>query len=243
MNYIVTSEQVREYLTLNPTGATSRYSDDTINSNIRAAQSQLEALCHRYIYDHPGVTWATTTLLQATVALPGFRAITSCTWGGVTLQVAFPGDGSSGASAWALLEQSPGMPDDIGNRLATGLQFRPWRVDNDRPWYYADPSWWDKALDSPFYPGNWGGGYAYTSMPNDLTIVGDGGYEPGQEPDLVRQAVKALAAWYTMRPASIFANVANTPGGGSLAYSEMPVEVTTLVRDWGVTGTQVQSVG
>ena len=43
--------------------------------------------------------------------------------------------------------------------------------------WLADRGWWDKALDSPFYPGNWGGGYAWTSMPDDLVITGDAGFD------------------------------------------------------------------
>jgi len=240
MNYIVTAGQVRDYLVLNSPGSTSKYSDETVNSNIRAAQSKLERDCHRFFYDHPGVTWAGTTLLQATMAIPGFRTFTSVTWGGSTLSVAVPGDGNASPSAWGLLEPTEGVEDLY--RLVVGLQFRPWRVDNDRSWYFADSLWWDKALDSPFYPGNYGGGYAWTSMPNDLIIVGDGGYTPGHEPDAVRQAVKVLAAWYTLRPASLLANVTNTGGGGSLTVSELPGEVLEFVAEWKI-GTQAQSGG
>jgi hypothetical protein len=239
VNYIVTAGQVRDYLELNSPGTSSRYSDETIGSNLRAAQSFLEAECRRYFYDHPGVTWAKTTLLQAQVDLPGFRSFTSVTWGGSTLSVCVPGDGNDNCSAWGLWEDTPGAPDT--GRLVVALQFRPWRVDNDRPWYYADSLWWDKALDSPFYPGNYGGGYAYTSMPNDLVIVGDGGYAPGNEPEALKQAVKVLAAWYTMRPASIMGNMAKTPTG-SIAYSELPPEVQIFIAGWKV-GQQVASVG
>lgn len=240
MNLIVTPDQVRDYLELNSPGSTSRYSDATIGSNIRAAQSYLERACHRYFYDHPGVTWARTTLLAAQVSIPGFRSFSSVTWGGVTLSVGLPGDGNASPSAWGLWEPTEGLGDAA--RLVVALQFRPWRADQDRPWYYADAGWWDKALDSPFYPGNFGGGYAWTSMPNDLVITGDGGYAAGTEPDAVVQVVKTLAAWYTMRPASLMAQVAMTPGGGSLDYGEMPPEVMRFVADWKI-GEQVASVG
>lgn len=230
MNYIVTAAQVRDYLVLNSPGSTSKYSDETVNSNIRAAQGYLERECRRFFYDHPGITWSGTTMLQASMALPGFRSFTSCTWGGTTLSIAIPGDGNTSPSAWGLLEPSTGVED--GHRLVVGLQFRPWRTDGDRPWWYADAGWWDKGLDSPFYPGNYGGGYAYTSMPNDLLIVGDGGYEPGHEPDPVKQIVKVLAAWYTLRPASVLAQVANTGGGGSLSYPDLPPEVGQFIAQW-----------
>lgn len=240
MNYIVTPDQVREWLVLNSPGSSSKYSDETVGSNIRAAQSYLERECRRYFYDHPGVTWSGTTLLQAQVALPGFRSFTSCTWGATIMDVAIPGDGKTSPSAWGILEPTEGLED--GQALVVGIQFRPWRVDGDRPWYYADSQWWDKALDSPFYPGNYGGGYAWTSMPNDLIIVGDGGYEPGNEPWAVRQVVKTLAGWNTLRPASVLAGMANTGGGGSLSYTELPAEVLEFISDWKL-GTQAQSAG
>lgn len=240
MNLVVTPDSVREYLLLNSPGSTSRYSDGTIGSNIRAAQSYLERECHRFFHDHPGVTWATTTMLQAQVDLPGFRTITSATWGGALLSVAVPGDGNTSPSAWALWEPTEGIED--GYRLICALQFRPWRVDNDRPWWLADRNWFDKGLDSPCLPGNWGGGYAWTSMPNDLIIVGDGGYPPGFEPFAYIHAVRVLAAWYTIRPASLMGNVALSPGGAPLEYGDLPPEVYEFVADWKL-GRQVVSVG
>lgn len=238
MNYIVTPEQVRAYLELNQPGSTSRYTDETIGSNIRAAQSDLETVCRRFFYDHPGITWATTTMLAAQVALPGFRTFTSCTWGGATISIAVPGDGNQSPSAWGLWEQTPGTSD---NPLVIGLQFRAWRVDNDMPWYFADRLWWDKMLDSPFYPGNYGGGYAWTSMPNDLVIVGDGGYAAGTEPEAVKDAVKVFAAWKTIRPAGLLGGIGITPGGGSTDYSTLPAEVRDFIADWSI-GQQAASM-
>ena len=238
MNYIVTPAQVRDYLDLNSPGSSSRYSDETIGSNIRSAQSDLEFVCRRFFYDHPAITWATTTMLQAQVALPGFRTITTATWGGSLLSVAVPGDGNTSPSAWGLWEQTPGSND---NPLIVGLQFRAWRVDNDMPWYFADRLWWDKALDSPFYPGNYGGGYAWTSMPNDLVIVGDGGYAAGTEPEAVKDVVKVFAAWKTIRPSGLLGNIAITPDGGSTDYSSLPPEVRNFVADWRL-GQQVASM-
>ena len=240
MNYIVTPDQVRQYLLLNSPGSTSRYSDETIGSNIEAAQSDLEHWCHRFFYDHPGATWAGTTMLQATMAVPGFRSFASITWGASVMTIATPYVQTPNPSIWGLLEPSEGVPD--GCALVTALQFRPWRVDNDRPWYFADPNWWDKGLDNPFYPGNYGGGYAYTSMPNDLIIVGDGGYAPGTEPARVKDAVKILAAWKTMRSASMLAGASLSPGGTPAEYGDLPQEVYKFVADWKV-GRQAVSVG
>lgn len=239
MNLIISTDSVREYLELNGPGSSSRYSDATIGSNIRAAQSYLERECHRFFYDHPGITWATTTLSQAQVPLPGFRSFDSITWGATAMTLSTPDAPSPNASVWGLWEPSDGVPD--GQRLVCALQFRPWRVDNG-PWYLADPLWWDKGIDSPFYPGNYGGGYAWTSMPNDLVVVGDGGYAPGQEPEAVRHVVKVLACWYTMRGPTLMGNVGLTPGGSQIEYGDLPPEVDEFVADWKL-GRQAVSVG
>lgn len=237
MALIISTQAVRDYLELNSPGTSSKYSDGTIGSNIRAATSYLEVECHRFFADRVAVTVGITTMLAAQVAIPGFRSFTSVTWGGAVLSVAFPGDGNIAPSAWAILETAPGVP----NPVAVALQFRAWRADSDRPWWYADSGWWDKGLDNPFYPGNRGGGYAWTSMPNDLVLVGDGGYVAGTEPETLLHAVKVLAGFYTMRPASILADVAITPAGGVVTYSQMPAEVVEFVADWKV-GQQVASM-
>lgn len=238
MNYITTSEQVRQYLELNEPGSSSRYSDDTINSNILSSQEYLEHVCRRWFADRQDVTWATTTSGQAQVALPGFRTITTATWGSTLLSVAIPGVANDSPSAWALYEPHVG----ITNPLIVALQFRPWRTDGSAPWYLSDPLWWDKNLDSPFYPGNYGGGQVYTSMPNDLVVVGDGGYEPGAEPWLVRQIVKALAGWFTLRGPALLGNVAMTPGLSPVDVSSLPPEVRDFIADWSA-GTQVVGIG
>lgn len=234
MSLIITAQSVRDYLELNTPASSSKYSDDTIGSNIAAATSQLEQVCHRWFANRPAATYTTTSMLRAVVPVPGFRAITSVTYGGSAM--------TANQSFWAL-------PDPLGTGLYTGLQFRAFRVDpKDVPWYLVDSGWWDKALDSPFYPGNYGGGYVFTSMPNDMVVVGDGGYDPavavdspGGFPSAVLHAVKVLAAFYTMRPASILADVAITPAGGVLNYSQMPAEVRSFIATWTL-GQQVVSV-
>ncbi len=149
-------------------------------------------------------------MLQAQIPIPGFRAFTSVTWGGSSLVVGFAAGDQ--ASCWAI-------PDPLNTGTYVALQFRAWRADSDRPWWLADRNWWDKALDSPYYPGNWGGGYAWTSMPDDLVIVGDVGYnsslpvDEGGYPSAFLHCIKVLASFYTMRPASILADVAITPSG------------------------------
>ena len=232
---IISTQAVRDYLDLNSPPSQSSYSDATIGSNIRSALDFLEHRTGRFLHDLPATTWVIpgATMLRAQVAIPGFRNFTSVTWGGAALTVGFQAGGS--ASCWA-------VPDLLNSGIYVALQFRAWRADSDRPWWLSDGRWWDKALDSPFYPGNWGGGYAWTSMPDDLVIVGDGGYETGGEPDNLLHVVKVLAGFYTMRPRSILADVAITPAGGILNYSRLPSEVVDFIADWKLGGDQVASM-
>ncbi len=122
--------------------------------------------------------------------------------------------------------------------------FRQWNA-GPRPWL-SNPQWFDRGLDDPYFPGNYGGGWTYSSLPNDLVIVGDGGWTAANLPEPWRQAAKILAAFYTMRPASILADVAITPQGGVLNYSQMPAEIANgllgFVTQWRV-GEEVVSVG
>ena len=231
---IVSAESVRDYLELNSPGSSSKYSDATIGSNILAAQSQLEQETHCYLSDHPATTWATTTMLQAQVPIPRFRNFSTVNWGGSALTITLPGDLSGSGSCWAI-------PDDLQTGTYVAIQFRAWRADSDAPWWLADRMWFDKLLDSPFYPGNRGGGYAWTSLPNDLVIIGDGGYAAGTEPPQLLHAVKVLAGFFTMRPASILADVAITPQGGVINYTRLPQEVLSFISDWRI-GKQAASM-
>jgi hypothetical protein len=234
---IVSPSDVRQYLILNDpgtNGSNSRWTDAALTNNILAATDFLEHETHRWLDDHLAATWAATTLLRAQVALPGFRKFTTTTWGGVQLTVGIPGDGNTSPSAWAI-------PDDLNTGTYTALQFRAWRVDN-QDWWKSDPNWWDKSLDSPYFPGNMGGGYAWTSMPNDLVIVGDGGYAWPGGPAVVRQAILILSAFYTKRSTSLLADVAITASGGVIKYSKLPNEVERFIKQWRV-GVQAVSVG
>lgn len=232
---IVDVADVRDYLALNPTAATSQYTDATLGSNILAAQSVLEQLTGRYLAPRTFTTqnpWVYTTMLAATVPLPGFRSVTTITWGGSTLV--------PNQSCWL-------RPDVMQTGVFTGIQFRANRSDAYGqgvqgtpygPWV-ANSAWFDQAADSPFYPGNLGGGSFFSSMPNDLSIVGEAGFDPtigfglpGSVPYAVLHAVKVLAGFYTMRPASILADVAITPAGGVITYSQMPAEVRDFIATW-----------
>lgn len=229
---VISAQSVRDYLTLESPGSQSKYSDGSIGSNIRAAQTKLEQETHRFLVARDSITWATTSMIRAQVPIPGFRTFDSVTWGGSQLTVGFASNDN--ASCWAI-------PDTLMTGTYVALQFRAWRADNDAPWWLADSKWFDKALDSPFYPGNRGGGYAWTSMPDDLVITGAAGWALGEEPESFLHAVKVLAAWYTMRPNSIMGDVAITPSG-SATYGMLPPEAADFIADYKI-GQQVVSVG
>jgi hypothetical protein len=233
--YIVTTTEVRDYLELNTPSTTSRYSDESIGSNILAAQRFLERRTGRFLVDRPATTWTipNPTMLRAQVPVPGFRTFTSVTWGGSQLIVGFQAGDS--ASVWA--EQ-----DTLNDGVYIALQFRAWRADSDRPWYLADANWYDKLLDSPYYPGNFGGGYAWTSMPDDLIVKGDGGFAQGTEPYDLRHAVKVLSVFYTQRGPTILADTIITPAGGVMQASRLPGEVVDFVSQWKIGGEQVVSM-
>jgi hypothetical protein len=228
MTLTVSVEEVRDYLQLeanNPTGNSS-LSDGQIESNILAAQETLERATRRWFVDRPSVTYTATSMLRAIVPIPGFRAFTTVTAYGSALVV--------NQAVWPL-------PDAQNTGIFTALQFRPFRGDMEH-WWLANPNWWDAALDNPFYPGNYGGGYAWTSMPNDMVVVGDGGYASGTYPFAWLLAVKQLASFFTKQPASILAETIITPQGGIVNYASIPSTVQAFITSWQA-GQQVVSVG
>lgn len=228
MTLTVSAAEVRSYLQLednNPTGNSS-LSDAQIESNILMAQEYLERATRRWFVNRPAVTYTATTMLRAIVPIPGFNAFTSVTAYGSTLVV--------NQAVWPL-------PDVQNTGLYTALQFRPFRGDL-KEWWLANPNWWDAALDNPFYPGNYGGGYAWTSMPNDLVVVGDGGYPAGQYPFAWLIAVKQLASFVTKQPASILAQTIVTPQGGVVNYADIPATVAAFITSWQA-GQMAVSVG
>ena len=228
MTLTVSAAQVRAYLSLeagNPTNSPSK-STEQIESNILAAQEVLERATMRWFVNRPATTYTATTMLRAIVPVPGFRAFTSVSAYGSALVV--------NQAVWPL-------PDAQNSGIYTALQFRPFRGDLHE-WWIANPQWWDAALDNPFYPGNYGGGYAWTSMPNDMVVVGDGGYAPGSEPFSWLLAVKQLAAFYTLQPAALLAATIVTPQGGVISYADLPDTVVNFINSWR-TGQQAVSVG
>lgn len=215
----VSVASVLDYLELNTPGTTSQYSSATVGSNIRAASWTLEKATQRWFMDRPGVTWTGTSNGRAQVYIPGLRSASA-----VSIQTA---PLVANASYWLL-------PDVQQTGVYTGLQLRAFTSagrDPGRPWL-ANPNWFDMNLDSPWFPGNYGGGFNQSSLPNDLVVTGDWGYTAANLPEPLLHATKVLAAFYTLRPNSLLADVAITPAGGVVNYSALPNEVLQFIAEW-----------
>lgn len=219
---IITEASVREYLELNSPGSTSKYSDATLGSNIRAAQGMLERWTSRRFED------ATATLTFSTdgrafMPIPGLRTATTVTLQGTTL---------TADSTYYLL------PDSQQTGVYTGIQFRAFRTTGTNgPWWLANPEWFDRNLDHPHYPANRGG---ETTLPNDLSIAGSWGWTNALMPEPVRHAVKVLAGFLTLRSDALLTGGRFTPGGDVTDLSEFPIEIQAFVADW-KTGSFAQS--
>src|SRR5512139_3983792 len=77
--------QVREYIDLNAVASSSKYTDSTIGSNIRAAGAWLERRTGRVFGNQAATTRKFTTHQKASLTIPGLRTATSVTLDGVAL--------------------------------------------------------------------------------------------------------------------------------------------------------------
>lgn len=224
MPAFIAASAVRDYLELIATPSSSKYTDATIGSNIRAASDLLTRATGRQWEAQTGVTKKFTTEGRASITLPGLR-----TTSGVTLQ----GTALTADSTYYLI------PDAAQTGLYTGIQFRAF---GNRS-YLSNPEWFDRNLDHPRYRyyNDWG------SLPNDLSIAGDWGLLAADYPELLLHATKVLAGWFTKRPDSLLANVSVTPDGAIFNFSAMPPEVADplmgFVSLYKLSPAQVVSVG
>lgn len=203
MPAFIAASAVRDYLELNSVASSSKYSDATIGSNIRAASGILQRATGRQWEAQSGVTKKFTTQGRSSITLPGLRTATSVTLQGAELV--------ADTTYWLI-------PDAAQTGLYTGIQVRAY---GNRS-YLSNPEWFDRNLDSPRYPGNWGSGW---SLPNDLLVVGDWGLLAADYPEPLLHATKVLASYFTKRPDSVLASVATTVEGTTLNYSALPPEV------------------
>jgi len=223
---VVTAQADRDMIGI--TTAAGQWADTPLNSHILSAQETIERDTGRWFIDRPATTWTGTTNGRAQVYVPGFRTVT-----GVTLLTA---PLVANASFWAL-------PDTLQTGIYTAIQLRAFvsqSRDPSRPWL-ANPNWFDINADSPYYPGNYGGVWGRTSLPNDLVVSGDGGYLTANLPNPFLDAVKFLSAFYAARTQAILADVAITPAGGVLNYSQFQQEANHFIAAWKL-GEQAVSV-
>lgn len=198
---------VRDYMGLAADG-TSKYSDTTINSNIRASLSWLERKTGRYLEDRTA-TLSFTTDGVGSFIIPGLRTATSISRNGATLV----------ADASYYL-----TPDAQQSGVYTGVDFG----GSGRGGYLSNPEWFDRGLDSDFYQRNYAGRAG--SLPNDLTIAGSWGYVT--PPAEVLMAVKILAAHFTKLADANSAGFLSTPDGNVFDLTNWPGDVQQFVRDY-----------
>lgn len=214
---LVSAQSVRDYMELNASSS-SRYSDATIGSNIRAAGWLLERATGR-LYADRTLTLVFTTEGRTLVPIPGLRTATTITLAGSVV--------TADSTYWLL-------PDVQQTGVSTGIQFRAFDPQPGGPWYWSISDWWDRGLDLP------GRRTDRSSLPNDLSIAGSWGYTDALLPEPVRHATKVLAAYYTKRPDAILSGAITTEAG-IFDLSSLPIEIQGFIADWRV-GSQVTAV-
>ena len=202
---------VRDYL--GQTSTTGRYSDANLGSNIRAASGFLQKTTGRQFEQQDATLKTFSTYNRAIVHIPDLRSVDSLTLDGSALEA---------NETYHLL------PDRRSSGIFTAVQFRIPDTTWNHAWYLADSQWFDKGLDLR----KWSG---YTSEANNLLITGDWGYLTGSEPSMPEEllhATKILAAWYTLRPDSVLANISVSPDGVVSQYGQLPPEVVSFLAEW-----------
>jgi hypothetical protein len=213
---------VRAYIQANnPIVTSSRVTDGWIGSNLTAAVSYIEQACNRYFSSRTGLTLTYSTEGRAQIELPGVQNVTAATWpAGVPLV--------NNQTYWLL-------PDAQQSGVYTGIQLRPYIRQGGGPSWLNSPEWFDRGLDLHRYPGDWDAGpYNMGGLPNDLVINCDGGYPLGTEPAAYDDAVLILAAWKTLRPASLLTGTATTTDGQTILMAGIPDEVARFINEWSI---------
>lgn len=206
-------QAVRDFLDLEVDG-TSKYTDQTIGSNIRQASWFLERATGRLFGDYTAITRTYTTNGAAYLTIPGFRSVTSVTQAGTALV--------ADESYWLI-------PDSQQTGVYTGIQLRGFRQRPDGPAYLHNSDWFDRGLDLPGAPGG-----RLSSLPNDLVIVGDAGYTDANLPEPVRFTTKVLAAFFTKYPDAVLVSAIQTANDQSIDLAAYPLPVQEFISSWSV---------
>lgn len=212
--FFTTTTAVRDFLDLD-VDSTSKYTDVTIGSNIRAASVFLERNTGRYLGDRTA-TLKFTTNGAASVTIPGLRTATSITLAGSAL--------TADTSYWLI-------PDSLQTGVYTGLALRGYNQRTDGPAYLGYQDWFDTNRDRWFARG-----MQYTSLPNDLVIAGAWGYVDNTDfPEPIRKAATSLAALYTKSPDALMVGAIQTSNDGTIDLPGFPLEVVHFLTDWKLT--------
>lgn len=209
--FFTTTNAVRDFLDLD-VDATSKYSDATIGSNIRAASWFLEKATNRFLGDRTQ-TLTFTTNGAASMTIPGLRTASSIQLAGSAI--------TADQSYWLI-------PDALQTGLYTGIALRGYNQRRDGPGYLAYSDWFDTNRDQI-----WRRGGNFTSQPNDLSIAGSWGFVDNSDfPEPIRFAAKVLAAFYTKYPDAVLVGSIQTANDGSIDLSGFPLPVQQFVADW-----------
>lgn len=213
MTAFVSAADVRGYM--NVTSTSGQYSDGNLGSNIRVASSLLQQLTNRQFEAQTGIKYF-STMGRSSLALPDLRSVNSVTLNTATL---------TQNSSFYLI------PDRINSGVYVGIEIPAIRLRAEYGGgysYKAAPDWWDRNMDSPKWQA-WG----WSALPNDLAIDSDQwGWAAADYPEELLHATKVLAAWFTVRPDSVFSNVIQTPGGTLADVSQYPPEVQMFVGQY-----------
>jgi hypothetical protein len=193
-------------------GYTANDKDAAIGSNITAASEFLQRATGRQFARVLGQSRTFTSHGQAVVTIPDYAAGSNAA---LTLQSTSL---VSGESYWLVPDR---MAQLYGQNVYTSVQLRTFGGFD----YRSNPEWFDRNLDSPL----WRAG-SYSSLPGDLVITGNWGWEP--LPNDLLDATKVLAAWKTKRKDAVLTDVTVTPEGTNRLYSLMPPEVQDFIESW-----------
>src|SRR6266581_4697665 len=155
MSQDIVPQDIRDYLSV--TGTIGRYSDQHLGSNIRAAAAFLQRTTGRQFTAQTATAKTFTTEGRAYMSIPDLRTATSVTLQSTPL--------NANSTYWLIPDAT------TGGSVNLGIQFRPF---NQQYAYLSNPEWFDRGLDILFHYY----GVRWSTLPNDLVITGNWGWDP-----------------------------------------------------------------